>query len=95
VILKKNERGPFAFIEFSSPEEAEKGLRYGYLLLRLSESELQGQAIKVSYAKPKAKGCFKCKQEGHFAKDCPETEGNGFEDRPKRSGAMTCHRCQK
>ena len=86
---KEGQRGKFAFITFDTIEEAEKGLE-------LNGSDFRGQTLRVVFAKPKAQGgsktCFKCQQEGHFARQCPNAGENndGRERKPK-----TCFKCQK
>ena len=65
VYSKEGQRGKFAFIKFDTIEEAQKGLE-------LNGSDFRGQILRVVFAKPKAQGgsktCYKCQQEGHFAR---------------------------
>eukprot|EP00178_Gracilaria_changii_P015927 TRINITY_DN4479_c0_g1_i2.p1 TRINITY_DN4479_c0_g1~~TRINITY_DN4479_c0_g1_i2.p1 ORF type:complete len:144 (-),score=21.79 TRINITY_DN4479_c0_g1_i2:110-541(-) len=69
VYIKKNDRGPFAFVKFTSMEEAQKATE-------MSGNDWNGKQIRVSLAKPRggnrnSRACFKCNQEGHMAKNCP------------------------
>ena len=77
IFIKENDKGKFAFVTYDTLEEANKGLE-------CNGTDIKDKTIRVNFAKPRApKGqggggrpCFKCQQEGHMARECPNA-GNG------------------
>lgn len=75
--IKRNEPSGFAFVTYGSVEEATKAKEGA------AGTEIGGESLRINYAKPRkpreggdeskprSRACFKCQQEGHMARDCP------------------------
>jgi len=79
----------FAHIEFSSPEEAAKAVS------ELNGQEIEGRRLRLDVAKPRGSGggsraCFKCNEEGHMARECPNADAGG-----SRGGGNACFKCKE
>ena len=97
-------RDNWALIRFDKPESASEVVEAQIMIedLKLSVKRAQkqgGSVAKVnvdgsSFAKPKTEiTCYKCNQNGHFAKDCPAIDLGKEEGKAK--GGATCYKCNE
>ncbi|KAJ3066434.1 hypothetical protein HK102_007654, partial [Quaeritorhiza haematococci] len=81
--LKRGNNFNFAFVEFEDRRDAEDALK------ATDGKQLQGTRMVVEWAKGGTRkssedGCFKCGNDGHWARDCPDASRRD-RDRDRRS----------
>lgn len=67
----------YAFVHFERNDGLDDAMP------QLNGAEVNGSKVRIEWSKPQTTRCFNCKQDGHWARDCPN---GGGESRGSRYG---------